>query len=343
MLQKVTEFPLQLAAALEQASANRFSVPSGKISSVVVIGMGASGVVGDFVKVLLRDHAIPVHVHKNSILPAFVNEETLVISVTYSGKTRETLDALNSSLTSGAKNIVITSSGDLCGICTHKGIPCIQIPENGFPRATLGHMLVSVMDVLYRAGLTRSFEPDVREAITTLNDIKQQCGAEMPQKGNPARLLAHALVGRFPVIYGESGFTEVVAVRWKQQMSENAKAHCYFDVFPELLHNEIESWHLSDNGQVKEYALLLLRDALWERQTGMETKIDAAKRLAESKGAKVHDLWTRGKSDLARLLSLCYLGDYVSVYVALSRGIDPGPVHNIEQLKKVSVSSSRED
>jgi glucose/mannose-6-phosphate isomerase len=201
-------------------------------------------------------------------------------------------------------------------------------------------MLISVMDAFRLLGLVSSFDSDVKEAIAVLDEIKEQCGPEIPEKSNPARLLAHALLGRFPIVYGESEFTEVAAIRWKQQMSENAKTHCYYDVFPELLHNQVESWHLSDNAQVKEYALLLLRDLMWEQQTGLDRKIDAVKQLAESKGAKVFDLWTRGKSDLARLLSLCYLGDFVSVYVALSRGINPGPVHNIEQLKSVGVSSN---
>lgn len=343
MLQKVIEFPSQLKMALELVRANKsLNGHSGRISNIVVVGMGASGVVGDFVKVLLRNVPVPVHVHKNYRLPAFVNSESLVILVTYSGKTRETLDALNKAIEIGAKNVVVTSSFELDSLCKNNGIPCYQIPENGFPRATLGLLLVSVLDALHKLHLVDSFESDVDEAISELDELKLQCGPDVPERSNPARLLAHSLAGRFPVIYGESDFTDVVAVRWKQQMSENAKAHCYHDVFPELLHNEIESWHLSDNGQVKEYALLLLRDSQWEDETGMVGKIDAVKRLAESRGAKVYDLWTRGKSDLARLLSLCYVGDYVSVYLSIFRGIDPGPVHNIENLKKVAMSGNKE-
>jgi glucose/mannose-6-phosphate isomerase len=271
MLQKVIDFPSQLRMALELVRANKSQLNgfSGKISNVVVVGMGASGVVGDFVKVLLRRLPIPIHVHKNSSLPSFVNSESLVISITYSGKTRETLDALNRAIEVGAKNIVVTSSFELESVCMNKGIPCYQIPENGFPRATLGLLLVSVLDALHRIGIVDSFESDVFEAISVLNELRIQCAPDVPERSNPARLLAHSLSGRFPVIYGESDFTDVVAVRWKQQMSENAKAHCYHDVFPELLHNEIESWHLSDNGQVKEYALLLMRDSQWEQETGI--------------------------------------------------------------------------
>ena len=189
MLQKVIDFPSQLARAMElvRANGNSFNSLTGKITSVVIVGMGASGVVGDFVKVLLRNLPIPVHVHKNSILPMFVNSETLVISITYSGKTRETLDVLNRSIEIGAKNVVVTSSFELESLCRSKGIACIKIPENGFPRATLGLLLVSVLGVLHRVKSINSVESDIVESIAVLNEIKMQCGPEMPEKSNPAR------------------------------------------------------------------------------------------------------------------------------------------------------------
>ena len=186
MLQKVIEFPSQMKSALELVRANKSFANghSGKISSVVVVGMGASGVVGDFVKVLMRNAPIPVHVHKNSGLPAFVNSESLVILVTYSGKTRETLDALNRAIEVGAKNVVISSSFELDSLCKNKGIPCYRIPENGFPRATLGMLLVSVLDTLHRLQLMDSFESDIAEAINILNELKVQCGPEVPERSN---------------------------------------------------------------------------------------------------------------------------------------------------------------
>ncbi|MGH9992661.1 MAG: bifunctional phosphoglucose/phosphomannose isomerase [Nitrososphaera sp.] len=344
MLEKVVAFPSQISQAYESVTRNdtlshRFA---GGISNIVVMGMGASGLVGDFLRVLLRNSRVPIHVQKSGSLPLFVNGETLVIAITYSGKTRETLEALNESISRGAMNVVMTSSHELQALCSKKEIPLISVPENGFPRATLGFMLISILGVLHKLGIAPSFDSDVTETLAILHEIGKECGPEILHKSNPARLLAAALVGRFPVIYGETDFTEVAALRWKQQINENSKAHCYYDVFPELLHNEIEAWHHPDEEQVRNYALLLLRDSVHERHTGLEFKIGAAKRLAESKGAIVYDLWSRGRSELARLLSLCFLGDYVSVYLALSRGVDPGPVHNIESMKKVGFSSSKE-
>jgi len=343
MLGKVVAFPSQISQASKTTRNDALSRSiTRKISNVVITGMGASGLIGDFLRILLRESRVPVHVHKSGSLPSFVSRKTLVITITYSGKTRETLEALNESIARKAMNLVVTSSYELQILCSKKAIPVISVLENGYPRATLGFMLISILGVLHKLGIARSFETDVAETIAILDEIRRQCGPEILHKGNPARLLATSLVGRFPVIYGETDFTEVAALRWKQQLNENSKVHCYYDVFPELLHNEIQAWHHPEDAGVRNYALLILRDSVHERGSGLGSKIDAAKRLAESKGAIAYDLWSRGKSELARLLSLCYLGDYVSVYLALSRGVDPGPVHNIENMKKVGFSTSKE-
>jgi glucose/mannose-6-phosphate isomerase len=334
-LQRVVDFPSQLSFVLQSLESEKISGTE-KIPNIVLMGMGGSGIVGDFVKVLLRTSRIPIFVRKRGSLPSFVSAESLIILVTYSGKTQETLEALSAAMASGARTLVITSSPELDSFCLRKGVRCIQIQDVGFPRAALGSMLISVLRELQRLGITNSFDADFSEAIKVLEEVRKQCAPEVPQKSNPARLLAQSLVGSFPVIYGESEFTDVVALRWKQQFNENAKTHCYCDSFPELLHNEIEAWHHLDNGQIRNYVLLLLRDSLHERETGLEAKVEAAKRLAEDKGAKVYELWTTGSSELARLLSLCFVGDLVSVYLAIARGTDPDPVENIEQLKKVS-------
>lgn len=304
--------------------------------------MGASGLPGDFARVLMRNSRIPVYVQKSGSLPRFVDNRSLVIAISYSGKTRETLDALNDAISAGAKVVVMTTSAELGNLCAHKGIPWICIPDAGFPRAALGYMLICMLGILQRLGiLSSSVDADVSEAIRILKEIRKKCGPEIAQKSNPAWLLALALAGKVPVIYAESEFSEVIALRWKQQLNENAKIHCYYAVFPELLHNEIEAWHYSDYSR-QNYAVVILRDAIHEQETRLGLKIEATRHLMESRGVRVYDLWTKGTSELARLLSLCYLGDFISVYLALSRGIDPGPVYSIQSIKKIGLASPTE-
>ena len=338
MVQKVIDFPSQIAEAYSKLANQRELPPefNGKFSSIVVLGMGGSGVVGDFVRILLRNSRIPVHVCKNSRPPTFVNADTLVIAITYSGKTQETLDALDGSLNSGAKCVVITSSHELGSDCEKRMIPWIFAPWNSYSRASFGYMLVPVLGILNRIGLLPTIESDISEAIMVLNQIRAECGPDVPLQKNSARLLALALTDTLPVICGEYNFTDVVALRWKQQLNENAKVRCYHDVFPELLHNEIEAWgaSTSSNDKHQRAALLFLRDSTHERANHLEGGIGAANHLAESNDIKVFELWTKGKSELARLLSLSYVADFVSLYLAASRGINPEFINNIDYVKK---------
>jgi glucose/mannose-6-phosphate isomerase len=137
-----------------------------------------------------------------------------------------------------------------------------------------------------------------------------------------------------PVVHGESNFIDVVALRWKQLFNENSKVHSYCDSFPELLYNEIEAWHQNARASHQHKITIILRDTIHESDTHLEEKIVAAKALIQSSGTLVFELWTRGKSELARLLSLSYMGDFVSVYLATSMGTEPSVIPNIEQLKK---------
>lgn len=340
MLQKVVDFPAQISAAYSLLSGQIEQLPdfNGGFSSIVIVGMGGSGIAGDFVRVLLSNSNIPVHVCKNSRLPRFVNSKSLVVAVTYSGKTQETLAALDASVNAGAKCIVITSSRELELVCQERNISCISIPWNSYSRASFGYILLPLVGILNKAGLFSSIDTDISEAITVLNQIKQECSPEVPERKNVARLLSLALADRLPVIYGVYNFTDVIAVRWKQQLNENSKVHCYHDVFPELIHNEIEVW---DAKTAQSCTLIILRDEMNEFDNGLEDRIQLTKNLATNNGTKVFELWTRGKSELARLLSLSYYGDFVSVYLAELRAISPEITSNINYIKGQDTSQKQ--
>jgi glucose/mannose-6-phosphate isomerase len=331
MLQKVIEFPNQVADAYSLQRQKDLPLDlKRKYSSIVILGMGGSAISGDFARILLRNCSLPVHVCKNSSPPAYVNDATLVIAITYSGKTRETLEALEQSMTTGAQCIVITSSSELGSDCEKKRIPWIYTRWNMYSRASLGYLLVPLLRIFEQMGLLKQLEADISEAVSVLNQIRSECSPNVPVKKNPAHLLAQELVERLPIIYGENNFSDVVALRWKQQFNENSKVHCYHDVFPELLHNEIEVWDVNTS---RSSTMILLRDVLHEKKHHLLAKIETSKYLAESKGAKVVEVWSRGESELARLLSLSYIVDFVSVYLAAARGVDPSVIQNIDYMK----------
>ena len=121
MLDRVLNFPTQVLEALEMKKELDLCFNYDKISNLVVLGMGGSGIVGDFIRVLLRNSRIPLYVNKHLLPPPYIDENSLVIGVTYSGKTRETLDTLWSCKHAGAKTVVVTGGEALRSSC-YEGI-----------------------------------------------------------------------------------------------------------------------------------------------------------------------------------------------------------------------------
>ncbi len=327
MLSKVADLPVQLLQSLSLKD----SIPAfDSIDEVVVIGMGGSGIVGDFIKTVVRDHR--VHVVKSSDLPR-LGDRTLAIAVTYSGGTRETIAAVNKARKYTSKIVMITSSREMEQLCSEQGIMYVRIVNNSYSRASLGYMLAPALLVLENSRILSSACKDIKEASDLLSTLAGD--------RNRLEMLKRSMLGKpLVVIYGDE-FARAAALRWKQMLNENAKVQCYYDVYPELLHNEIEVWH-EHNANNNDTALILLRDEMYEREQvhndyDLYTTINKSKRLLSSKGIKVTELWSVGRSPLARLLSLSYLGDLLSVHLAYARGIDPTKIPNIDYIKKGGV------
>jgi glucose/mannose-6-phosphate isomerase len=123
-----------------------------------------------------------------------------------------------------------------------------------------------------------------------------------------------------------------VAARWKGQFNENAKVPSYASTLPELDHNEIVGF----SGMPAPFSalaqLVLLRDERQHRQ--VHRRFDLTRELVEPHVSRVVSITAEGQSALARMLDLVMLGDYVSLYLALLRAVDPGPVEMIERLKE---------
>jgi glucose/mannose-6-phosphate isomerase len=334
-LEKIINFPDQIAEAYEYLKHFMRHYQVETPSKIVVLGMGGSGIVGDFVRVILRNSKVPVHVCKSSVAPRYVDKDTLVIAITYSGNTKETTDALNACISYGAAIVVITSSPELQSICKQLMLTCILVSGNGHTRCSFGYLLLSVLSILQSAGIVAAgmIDQDILESVEMLKKVRNDCSPDREILNNQAMMLALALKDRFPIIYGESNFTDAIAQRWKQLLNENSKTQCQCEIFPELVHNEVEAW-ANDGSSSKNYPLILLRDVVYEREVGWHEKFEVTKSLIESKNAEIYELWTSGISELARLLSLSYVGDFVSIYLAFAKGIDPSYIPNIEFVKK---------
>lgn len=210
-----------------------------------------------------------------------------------------------------------------------QGIPLLKIPSGYQPRAAMGYLALPLLVLLSRIGVLDKNTP-WEALLSEIDRIRAQCTASVPAENNQAKELAYALRERVPLIYGTVDNTDLVAMRWKTQFNENAKQPAFWNVFPELNHNEILTLVRADL-LANQYVLLLQNDYdCRENRNRMEIMMA----LFEKNKVPFTEVKAEGESELAQVLSQIYLGDYVSYYLALLNKVDPTPVALIEEFKQ---------
>jgi glucose/mannose-6-phosphate isomerase len=301
------------------------------ISSIVVLGVGGSGISGNLLKAVLGP-AFPLFIQtcKGYELPGWVGPSTLALAVSYSGETEEILETVEKAQWRNAPIVTVSSGGTLNQLGERLGYPTSLLPTGLQPRAALGYLSMALLAVCQNMGWV-DFEPDVAETVALLNDRVARNDRHSPEARNPAKQLARRLVGRLPLIYGSEGLAEVAAYRWKCQFNECAKLAAYHHLFPELNHNEISAW--SDRGYGScSPAVVVLRHP--HEHARISLRISVTVPLIADYGTAVEEVFAAGTSRLASLMDLVCIGDFVATYSALLRGVDPGQVEMIDEVKR---------
>ncbi|MBS1782268.1 MAG: bifunctional phosphoglucose/phosphomannose isomerase [Bacteroidetes bacterium] len=321
MKQLVQAFPTQLQEALIIGQSYRFQTPQKEFKNIVLTGLGGSGIGGSIVQNYVSDKiSIPFLVNKDYTLPAFVNEDTLVIASSYSGNTEETISAVNQALKAKATIVCITSGGKLSEIAKKKNLDCILLPAGMPPRACLGYSLTQVLYVLLHFGYIKpDFEKNIKATIKLLTEEEKEIQKQ-------AKALAKKLIGRTPIIYS-AGMFEAVGVRFRQQINENGKMLCWHHVIPEMNHNELVGWRTKDPSRV----VIFLRNENDPERVQMRMEIN--KPVIKKYTPHVIELWSKGKSFFEQVFYIVHLTDWISVYLADLNGVDAMDIEVINNLK----------
>jgi glucose/mannose-6-phosphate isomerase len=311
MLQVIKDFPKQCREAL---GLPKGISASGKINNIVIAGMGGSAMGGDLLKIYLSNTNIPVYVNRDYKVPNFVDENSLVFAVSYSGNTEETLSALNAAKEKKAQIIGITSGGKLAEECEK----VVNIPSGLQPRAAGGYLFFPMLGILHNTNIIRVKNDELNEMMGILkqtNKFNEQ-GEELSKK----------LKEKIPIIYASEALG-AIAFRWKTQINENAKMPAFYNVFSEMNHNEIAGYKSMDH----KFSVVMILDK--NDNDRVKKRMNICKEIMEEY-VEVEEVETQGESLLARMFSAIYLGDYVSYYMALWNRVDPSPVDIIEGMKK---------
>ena len=323
----VLALPEQLRDALwrvESAIMPDWDTPAG----LVVAGMGGSAIGGALARAALGDHASrPIFVTRAYGLPTWTTPDTMVLCASYSGDTEETLACYESAGALGAKRTVVTTGGRLAEMARADGVPVIPLPGGFQPRAAVAYMIVAALEVAALCGAGPRLTSEIDVAASHIEQLVIEWGPDASED-SLAKELARGLHGTTPVIAG-AGLTTPIAYRWKTQINENAKQPCFWNELPELDHNEIAGWEgARDLGR---FSAVFLDDS--DAHPRVKERMDLTERLIAGNAAASFRLETRGETAIERVISLVLLGDLASIYLAALRGVDPGPVGPIDELK----------
>ena len=301
------------------------------VNKVVILGMGGSAIGGDLVSSLAASEAkLPVLIHRDYNLPAFVDAQTLVIASSYSGMTVETLVSFEQALKTESKKLVITTGGKLKTMAEARGIPVFTFDYQAQPRTALPYSLLPLLCFLQKLGFTSDKSADVAETVQVLQELSLRINEEVPTAQNPAKQLANSLYGHLTVIYG-AGIVSEVARRWKTQINENSKAWAFYEVFPELNHNAIVGYQFPSELASKIMVVMLHSNSLPDR---IKLRYRVTCQLLDQYKVSYQVIEGEGTSPLSQIMSLVLFGDYVSYYLAILYKIDPSPVKAIDYLKE---------
>ncbi|MBL4593203.1 MAG: bifunctional phosphoglucose/phosphomannose isomerase [Flavobacteriales bacterium] len=321
MKELIEDFTKHITESINISTSTSLNPFTGQLENVLICGLGGSGIGGSIIsQVVANDSNCPITINKDYKIPAFVNENTLVICCSYSGNTEESLEMLEQAEAKNATIACVTSGGKLMEIAQAKNYNHIVIPGGHPPRAAFGLAFPPLFFILKNYNIiSEDYVAQFNNAVNTINTEESNIITE-------AKTITEKLMNKIPVIYSDANY-EGVAIRFRQQINENAKMLCWHHVIPEMNHNELVGWTTKN----EDLAVVIFRndDDYFRTQKRMEVN----KTVFEKYTSTIIEIYSKGNSRLEKALYLVHLGDWISYLIADKKGIDVTEVDVITQLK----------
>lgn len=301
---------------------------------LLVVGMGGSAIGGDLLRTLVANESqVPVIISREYGVPAWVNEETLVIVSSHSGNTEETLSAMHHARSKGAMIVGVTTGGELAQA---SGIPILKYEFESQPRAALSFSFISLLGIVAGLGWIADPTSALYEGLNGIEELNRTIVTRSPLERNPAKQLALKLVDRIPVVYAARPLQEV-AHRWKTQFNENSKTVAFHDAMSELNHNSVVGYEFPPKAlrSLSFVFLLSKRD-----DSRIQRRFRVTSELIARRGLDQEAIDVQGDSALGEMLWAIHFGDFVSYYLAILNGADPTPVLAIDFLKNALMTKN---
>jgi len=292
------------------------------IKHIVFSGMGGSGAIGDLFFSILSKTSIHVTIIKGYLLPKTVDSKTLVVATSVSGNTIETITTVRSAQSLRCKIICFSSGGKLEKICNEEKIPHRKIPIFSNPRTSFPAYVYSILKVLN--SIIPIERNSIEESIREMEMLSEKISTKNLSESNPSLNLANWL-GGIPAIYYPWGL-QAAAIRFKNSIQENAKTHAIIEDVVEACHNGIVSWEKKSDVQ----PILLEGD---EDYVKTKERWEILKKFFKKSDIDYKEIFSIKGNILSKLITLIYLLDFASIYIAVKNHTDPSPIQSIDFIK----------
>ena len=322
----VQDLPSQLKDALKVSQDMRINPSENDIYSIVICGLGGSGIGGEIVKSITQDEInLPIITVNTYDVPEFVGPNTLVICSSFSGNTEETVSAYHQAKDKGAKICCITSGGKIRFLADTNNDDLAILPNHiKSPRANIGYSVVQLLHVLEAYNyISDSFKLEIKNTISLLESEQEDIIATSKE-------IASLYKDKVPVLYSDDRFYSI-AIRNKQQINENAKHVCNVNKFPEFNHNELVGWEYPKKIYHDTVVTYLMTDFDHPR---VDLRMNICKQIFKDKASGFIEVKAKGSSFIEQTYYIIHLFDFISVDLAALNNVDPTPVEVIDYLKE---------
>jgi len=300
-----------------------------KLKKVCICGMGGSALPANLLAMVLEEYKekLSLTIQRDYTLPSSVDRQTLIVCISYSGNTEETISCTKEALKRKLKIVLISSDGQLEKLAKRYSLPFVRIEKGYPPRMALGYLFGALIGILNALKfIPASLKKELIELEGTLKP------EQLEKEG---KSLATKLKGRVPVIYASNRLKYLARI-WKIKFNENTKIPAFWNYFPELNHNEMTGFEqgnhklLSINNKLY---LILLQDR--DDHPRNKKRMELTLRVLKKRNIKGEIVKLKGKTFLERVFNSILLSDWVSYYLAKAYGVDPIPVKMVEEFKKL--------
>ncbi|SQD95493.1 MULTISPECIES: SIS domain-containing protein [unclassified Parafrankia] len=337
----------------------------GRPRAVVVVGVGASALAGDVLDAVAGQAApVPVITHHRHGLPGWAGVADVILAVSVSGTSAETLSAVEEAHRRGCRLAVVgPADSPLSHLAELARAPFVALPEARPAYTGLWSLAVPLLAAAAALGVHREGEAAIEAAAVRLEAMASRCRPTSESFVNPAKTLALELAGALPLWWGTTRLTEVAATRAAGVLAVSAGYPALVGALPHPAEEQVAlfrgAFGSGDGGagsaggdgdgdaadddladffrdRVDDEAVVRLRLILLRDPAGEHPEIArAAERavvLAGEHGVGVTELRAEGTAPLERLASLIGLIDFAGSYVGLALGVDPGAALRLREL-----------